>query len=75
MSGVKEGRLIARWSKRHNDFLINFPSKPDGHFLYGLISSGRYEVLSTGRTLLEELESRGYDTKTLRIQCDRKAKP
>lgn len=40
--------------------------------LYGLVS--KHEKLSSGRTLLEELESRGYDVKTLRIQCDLKQK-
>lgn len=45
--------------------MITFPSGPDGHFLYGLVS--HHEKLSSGRTLLEELEARGYDIKTLRI--------
>lgn len=67
---TRVGRLLGRWSRKHNDFLINFPSGPDGHFLHGLLS--HHEKLSSGRTLLEELESRGYDIKTLRIQVDLK---
>lgn len=69
---VRDGRLLVRWSKRENDFLISYPSKPDGHLLYGIVSE--HEKLSNGRTLLEELELRGYDIKTLRIQVDRKKK-
>ena len=72
MTITRKGRLLGRWSRKENDFLITFPSGPDGHFLYGLLS--RHEKLSSGRTLLEELELRGYDIKTLRIQVDRKKK-
>lgn len=72
MTITRKGRLLARWSRKDNDFLITFPSGPDGHFLYGLVS--HHEKLSSGRTLLEELEARGYDIKTLRIQVDRKRK-
>lgn len=76
MSIVRKDRLLVRWSRKENDFLINYPDKPDGHFIYGLIAQGsvRYEVLSSGKTLMEELEERGYDIKTLRIQVDRKKK-
>lgn len=76
MTITKKGRLLARWSRKENDFLISYPDKPDGHFIYGLVANGsvRYEVLSSGKTLIEELESRGYDIKTLRIQVDRKRK-
>lgn len=70
MSAVKDGRLLVRWSKRHHDFLIQYPSAPDGHLIYGLVS--HFEKLSSGKTLIEELEARGYDITTLRIQVDRK---
>ena len=72
MSIVRKDRLLARWSRKEKDFKIAFPNKPDGHFLYGLLST--HERLSSGRTLLEELELRGYDITTLRIQVDRKKK-
>jgi len=72
MTIVRKDRLLARWSRKEKDFLIAFPDGPDGHFLYGLLS--RHEKLSSGRTFLEELELRGYDITTLRIQVDRKKK-
>jgi hypothetical protein len=74
VSIVRKNRLLVRWSRKENDFLISYPSKPDGHFIFGLVANGsvRYEVLSSGKTFIEELEERGYDIKTLRIQVDRK---
>jgi hypothetical protein len=66
-SSAKPGRLLGRWSKRENDFLFSYPSKPDGHYLYGVFS---FIKDANGRTLVEELERRGYDVKTLRFQVD-----
>lgn len=70
MSKLKTGRLLGRWSKRDNDYLFSFPtSKSDGGWLHYImcIRTENY------RTLLQELELRGFDPKTLRIQVDRKA--
>lgn len=69
-SRLTVGRLLVRWSTRHRDFLISYPSAADGHLFYGLVS--QHEKLSSGRTLLEELDARGYNTRTLRIQVDLK---
>lgn len=34
-----EIELKACWSKREEDIMIHYPSKPDGHFMWGLLSS------------------------------------
>lgn len=68
-SSAKPGRLLGRWSKREKDFLFSYPSKPDGHYLYGVFC---FIKDVNGRTLVEELERRGYDITTLRLQVDRK---
>jgi hypothetical protein len=84
---AKKGRLLLRWSERERDFLISFPRSQDGGMLWGFVKhihDGPYKiadlphatkalVIPQGRTLLEELEARGYDLKTLRIQVDKKA--
>jgi hypothetical protein len=70
---TRPGRLLVRWSKRENDFRIAYPSKPDGHLMYGLVSQDIvYVDMGHGKGLVQELEERGYDITTLRIQCDRK---
>ncbi len=49
--------LRARWSKREADILIQFPNKPDGHWLSGLLD----------QRMIDELRRRGYDPSTLRF--------
>lgn len=77
-NGIRSRRLLARWTKRGvdgapgNDFRFDFPNRPDGHFLHWLISHAK---LDGGKTLREELDSRGYDITTLRIQVDLKPPP
>lgn len=67
----KAGRLLFRWSNREKDYLTSFPRSCDGHWLNGLLNF--LEDSETGRTVIEELEARGYDPKTIRFQCDRRA--
>jgi hypothetical protein len=54
--------LRARWSKRENDWLIDYPNGPDGHFMHSEML--RTEVF---KNFVNELQERGYDTTTLRI--------
>lgn len=69
-SAAKRGRLLARWSKRWKDFRVDYPSnKSDAALLFWLFCSRRDE---DGRTVIEDLERRGYDTKTLRFQIDKR---
>jgi hypothetical protein len=28
-------RLTLRWSKREDDWIVHYPSGPDGHLMYG----------------------------------------
>lgn len=65
---ARTGRMLLRWSKQFKDFRLDWPkSKADMRYLYWLFFGFRDEH---GRTVIEELEARGYDTKTLRIQID-----
>lgn len=83
MANRKEGKLSLCWSKRHNDFMVNFPRKPDG----GLVMShliGNYERFDLTKWLdgtkppsdtenfIKELERRGYDPKTIKFSIELK---
>jgi hypothetical protein len=65
---VKPTKLLARWSKRLNDMLYSYPSKPDGGWLHSLVSWTKGP--DGDSSLIEELKARGYDVKTLRISVD-----
>jgi hypothetical protein len=74
----KPDRLSVRYSKRQRDHVIDFPSKPDGHLLHGVLFAKRMRPdLATGGftfepSLADELAARGYDVTTLRFQVDQK---
>lgn len=53
--------LRMRWSKRHGDFLIDYPSSPDGWLISDALSPA----------LQRELKERGYDLTTLRFSIKR----
>lgn len=54
------------WSKEENDWKIYFPRKPDGWYIYSIISDKFFE------NFLKELEEAGYDLKTLRFSIRKK---
>ena len=69
--------LSLMWDKRQKDFLIRFPRKCDGALLHSVICSKRPEInfdenrtypISFSDSLIEELDKRGYDTKTLYLK-------
>lgn len=70
-----ETTLYASWSKRERDLSFHWPAqKPDGHLLYGALCAKQWGPDGEMRpSLVEELESRGYDITTLRFSV--KAKP
>lgn len=80
MSRRNPNKLTARWSKRENDVLYWYPSKPDGHLLHAVLSAPRQrydyttERMEYEPSLLEELKARGYDITTLRFTIERKPK-
>jgi hypothetical protein len=55
-------KLAYKWSKRHKDYLIHFPTRPDGRLLYGFFES------DSAKEFLKELEARGYDLTTLKFE-------
>lgn len=60
-------KLIYRWDKRHQDFWSSWPkSKADTNYLFGLFSMIKIPEFNT--TILEELDKRGFDTKTIRFE-------
>lgn len=62
-------RLVYRWNKKENDFVIHYPSKPDGHLLHGFFA-GHCDA----KEFIRELEARGYDLTTLVFSVERRAK-
>lgn len=52
--------------------IFGSPCRPDGHLLYGAFS---FVEVTTGKTLVKELEDRGYDITTLQFSIKRKWKP
>lgn len=55
-------KLVLRWSKRERDWMVDYPSSPDGWLMHGFLKGD-----CTLPQLLTELQKRGYDTSTLRI--------
>lgn len=77
----KENTLYIRWSKKENDVTYCYPSSPDGRLLHYYMGSPKMTVDTSpdnpyGYTwlpsLLEELEKRGYDLKTLKFSIKKK---
>lgn len=74
---LKKGRLLFRWSNKENDFVCNYPSgRGDSNLLMGRFTcesyASRNPLDELAPSLIEELEKRGYDTKTLWFQVDKK---
>ena len=73
---AKPGELKAGWNARERD--IGFAwggdgaTKPDSRLLYGALA---YKDVFEGKTLVQELEARGYDLTTLRFSIRRKQQP
>lgn len=71
-------KLSLYFDKRSNDFMVRFPSKPDGHLMHGILRDleerPRFQDVDgcCGVTVFEELERRGYDMQSLRIEIMRK---
>lgn len=67
MSGKREQppKIWVYWSKREKDFMVNWD---DGC----TIPSARYVVSHFTKEFIEELQSRGYDTTTLRFSIKKK---
>lgn len=75
-----ETTLMVKWSKRENDFVIQYPRRCDGSFLNTKLFSRRliYDYLKYCKgdprpyneevDFIEELERRGYDKTTLRFE-------
>jgi hypothetical protein len=68
---MEENKLRARWSKSENDILITYPlgrqTKCDSNYLFSNTFTDEF---------VKEIESRGYDIKTLKfeITVDEKGK-
>ena len=67
---MKPNRLLAKWSQKEKALLYFFPQKSDGGML---ASAFEQDKLLLGKTLVQELELRGYDITTLRFHIDRKS--
>ncbi len=68
--------LYAYWSKKENDIMFHYPtSKPDGHLLCLWLCTGRWDGRSMGKSLMEELDERGFDTTTIKFSIRLKEPP
>jgi hypothetical protein len=74
-----EGWLTAYWGRESGagrggpkDLVFGSPCRPDGHLLYGAMA---FIDMGHGKTLVQELESRGYDITTLQFSVKRKWRP
>lgn len=71
-----DGWLTAFWGREirgcRKDLIFGSPCKGDGHLLYGALC---FTEVTAGKTLVQELESRGYDITTLQFSVKRKHKP
>jgi len=55
------------WSKREEDWMIDFPRKCDGWLLHNLMAGS-----ISWPEFIKELEQRNYDLKTLKLSVKRK---
>jgi hypothetical protein len=72
-----DGWLTAYWGKEsrrdyRKDLVFGSPCKPDGHLLYGALC---FTEVTGGKSLVQELEARGYDITTLQFSVKRKYRP
>ena len=69
----KKGTLACRWRRNPDgmgpDLVFYFPSSPDGHLLH---SAFNHTVVRDDRSLVAELEHRGYDITTLEFTIRKK---
>ncbi len=79
---ISDNTLLVRWDEKQQDFKVWFPNKCDGGFIMGVFCNNqicedcRKKIKFAGasrETLIEELESRGYDPKTLRFTIKKKS--
>ena len=61
-------KLRAYWSKREDDLMLYSPTRQsEGRVLHSFLNSIEIDNGHGPRTLLEELDARGFDIKTLRF--------
>jgi len=75
---AKENILSVKWSKKEQDFMINYPRRCDGALVNQTIFEstrwGGFDGRDKGWlnyeefNLLEELEKRGYDKTTFKLE-------
>lgn len=71
-----DGWLTAYWGRdtrgASKDLVFGSPCRPDGHLLH---SAFNHLEFTGGKTLIQELEARGYDITTLQFSIKRKYRP
>lgn len=64
-------QLKVKWSKREDDLEFHYPDhSANGQYLSYVLSHLKKD--SNGNSILQELDQRGYDIKTLKISIDKK---
>ena len=71
-----DGWLTAFWGRDERrakkELVFGSPCRPDGHLLFGAFC---FCEITKGKTLVQELENRGYDITTLQFSIKRKYGP
>ena len=58
---MAKNNLSAKWGKKEQDIMINYPRSCDGHWLAGILN----------KEFTDELTQRGYDITTLKFSVER----
>lgn len=77
MGAIKRKTLLntlwMSWSKKEKDMMYRYPtSSRDGHLLHSFFSVDQVINGERHKSLVKELESRGYDLTTLRFSIRKK---
>jgi hypothetical protein len=74
-----DNELWVNWSKREHDIQAHYPRSCDGNLLLNFFCTERlhYSIkqigaVETGKSLIKELEERGYDITTLKFSIKKK---
>ncbi len=75
---MKKRKLWMRWSKKEQDMLFFYPTRPsDGHLVHSVLNAERMYMdyhaqpprIAFDKSFVKELEARGYDITTLKFEC------
>jgi hypothetical protein len=69
----KNKTLWLDWSNKEDDLWVHYPRSCDGAFLLYVLTALKIDKNKDSLNIIQELDRRGYDIKTLKISIDRKS--